>query len=100
MAQRMGLRLTDKCPRCKEPETAEHVWRCQHPDTTALWEDSMKQLETVLGRVHTLQSIITAIIDGLTGWRVVCNAVFNTRTMAGKIGISQTELGWRMATVA
>jgi hypothetical protein len=95
MAQRMGLRPNDECPRCSEPESAEHVWRCQHPGTNALWEDSMQQLRQVLGRVQTPQSTINAIIEGLDGWRVGKDTVFNTRTTAGKAGVAQSELGWR-----
>jgi hypothetical protein len=55
----------------------------------------MTQLAAVMGRFHTPQPTIKAIIDGLTGWRVGQDTVFNTRTTAGKAGIAQTELGWR-----
>jgi hypothetical protein len=95
MAKRMGLRPTDKCPRCQEQETAEHVWRCQHSGANTLWADSMQQLQQVLGRFHTPQSTINAIIEGLDGWRVGRDTVFNSRTTAGKAGAAQSEAGWR-----
>jgi hypothetical protein len=33
MAVRTGLRESDKCPRCDECETAEHVWRCKNTES-------------------------------------------------------------------
>jgi hypothetical protein len=95
MVQRMGLRPPDTCPRCNESETAEHVWRCQHPGANQLWEESIQGLRQVLGRVQTPPAIISAIVDRLQGWRNGQDAVFNTRTAAGQAGDSQNELGWR-----
>jgi hypothetical protein len=95
MAQRIGLRSTDTCPRCQEPETAEHVWKCQHPDANQLWEESLQQLQRTLGRHHTPLTTIATIVQGLQGWRNGNDVVFNVRTTSGQAGIQQQELGWR-----
>jgi hypothetical protein len=44
MAKRMGLRPTDECPRCREPETAARVWTRQAEETTELWNNRMGDL--------------------------------------------------------
>jgi hypothetical protein len=55
----------------------------------------MQQLQQVLGRFHTPQPTINAIIEGLDGWRVGRDTVFNSRTTAGKAGVEQSVAGWR-----
>jgi hypothetical protein len=95
MAQRIGLRNTDQCPRCEQPETTEHVWRCRHPEADQLWEDSMVNLRAHLGGLQTPSSIINAILDGLQGWRNGVDHIFNGNTTAGQAGTLQNQMGWK-----
>jgi hypothetical protein len=95
MAKRVGLRDTDKCPRCQQEETAEHVWTCQHVEVTHIWEERMEELKRILGQMLTPTPIISAVVDGLTGWRNGVDVQYNSRTTAGHLGIEQTTLGWK-----
>jgi hypothetical protein len=42
MAKQMGLRESDKCPRCSQEETAAHFWTCQQTEANQLWETSIQ----------------------------------------------------------
>jgi hypothetical protein len=95
MAQQIGLRDTDQCPRCEETKTAEHVWRCKHPEANQRWEESMDNLRAHLGSMQTPATTINAIIEGLQGWRNRVDHVYNSNTMAGQAGILQNQMGWR-----
>jgi hypothetical protein len=95
MAHRIGLRNTDQCPRCDESETTKHVWRCNHPEANQLWEDSMVNLRAHLGGLQTPSTTISAIIEGLQGWRTGVEHNFNCNTMAGQAGTLQNQMGWK-----
>jgi hypothetical protein len=95
MALRIGLRNTDQCPRCKETETTEHVWRCKHPEACQLWEDNMVSLRAHLGGMQTPSATINEIIEGLQGWRIGVDHMFNCNTTAGQAGLLQNRMGWK-----
>jgi hypothetical protein len=95
MAKRVGLRDNDRCPRCDEEETAEHVWRCQHTEAKQKWEQHMQELRRLLNQLLTPTTITNVIIEGLNGWRNGIDTIFNSRTPSGKMGITQSAVGWK-----
>jgi hypothetical protein len=95
MAKRIGLRDTDKCPRCDQEETALHVWICRQTEVNQLWDKSMEELRRVLGQLLTPRSVTNTIIEGLNGWQEGIDTKFNARTAAGMLGTLQAETGWK-----
>jgi hypothetical protein len=95
MAKRIGLRPSDRCPRCEEVETAEHVWTCKNSDVERLWTEKMEDLRVCLRGQQTSTQIIDAIVEGLQGWRKGQDHVFNTTTTAGMLGELQNQMGWK-----
>ena len=94
MAVRMKLRESDACPRCGEPETAEHVWICMG-DTNELWGKAMEDLQFHLQAMETDPEITQAILRGLNNWR---SGEANNRAENGRATNAikvQTELGWK-----
>jgi hypothetical protein len=94
MAKKIGLRTSDRCPRCEEVETTEHVWICKNIDID-LWTEKIAELRISLSRQQTSKTIIKAIVDGLQGWRNGQDYIFNTTTTAGMLGDLQNQMGWK-----
>jgi hypothetical protein len=91
MAKKMGLRVTDECPHCKSPESTQHVWQCQTPQTDAIWKTGLKELKVELGRLQTKVATMDQIEKGLNSWRNLCQP--DCENEQGAI-LLQTELGW------
>jgi hypothetical protein len=95
LCQKIGLRDSDKCPRCNNVETTEHVWQCQDESANQIWATQMRKLQIFLGQLQTNPSIITAILKGLDGWRNGIDQKFSSRFQAEAIAILQEEMGWK-----
>jgi hypothetical protein len=95
MAKRMGLRPTDECPRCREPETTTHVWLCQAEETTELWITRIEGLQHYMEELHTDPEIIAQIIEGLNGWRWGNPISPSIQSSAQSAAIMQGEIGWQ-----
>jgi hypothetical protein len=46
MMKRMGPWEKDECPRCQEPESAEHIWLCRTGETESIWGKWREEIET------------------------------------------------------
>jgi hypothetical protein len=62
------LRENDECPRCRLPETAQHVWICDSTETREIWATTMLELTKWLISVDTATDLIKTIIDNLLPW--------------------------------
>jgi hypothetical protein len=62
------LQETDACPHCGQLEDALHVWTCQAPAISTLWEQSLQQLQSHLLQLDTDPKIITGVIYYLKSW--------------------------------
>jgi hypothetical protein len=91
MAKKMGWRVTDECPHCKSPESTQHVWQCQTPQTDAIWKTGLKELRVELGRMQTKVTTMDQIEKGLNSWRNLSQLDGANETGAFKY---QSELGW------
>jgi hypothetical protein len=60
-----------------------------------IWQEQMENLRTTLSSHHTPKAIITAIINGLQGWRNGVDHIFDTTTTAGMLGETQNKMGWK-----
>jgi hypothetical protein len=94
-AKKIGLRSTDECPQCGEPETTEHVWRCLHPEATKLWNAQMGDLRKLLRHLQTDPSIAKVIIEGLNGWRKGEEKIYNSRFSGEQAADLQSGIGWK-----
>lgn len=96
MALQMGLRPTDECPRCGEPEDSKHVWQCQADVASQLWEEQMAHLRVWLGRQGTDPRVTTILITKLTTWRN-SDVVTDTYVPRALLDIvkAQEQVGWR-----
>jgi hypothetical protein len=58
----------DTCPRCPKVEDAPHVWTCQAPAATHLWQASINGLQTWFREQKTAPGVATAICWQLRTW--------------------------------
>jgi hypothetical protein len=91
----MGLRSTDECPRCKEPETTTHVWLCQAEETTELWNTRIEELQQHMEDVHTDPEISAQIIEGLNSWRLGNPTSTSSQSSAHSAASLQEDIGWQ-----
>ena len=64
-------RKKKKCPnclRCGLYEDSTHVWKCQHPTTSELWDNELNELRIWLSSINTSPYIVDSLIDGLKNW--------------------------------
>jgi hypothetical protein len=62
------LRDDEVCPRCRQKETAQHVWICDSPDTRLIWSHALQDLTKWLISVDTDIALIQAIVNNLLPW--------------------------------
>jgi len=96
MAERWRLRPNDHCPRCGQPETTKHVWRCRDPEAIKTWTRSVEILARALGRLETAPAIIHAVRDRLLSWKSHDNLpLFHSNFPGLQAAIAkQDALGW------
>jgi hypothetical protein len=95
MAKRMGLRPTDECPRCSEPETAEHVWTCKSEEATVLWNQCMEGLQQHMEERQTDPEIRAKILEGLKCWREGSKISNEAQSSAQSVAVLQEDIGWK-----
>jgi hypothetical protein len=95
MAKRMGLRSTDECPRCREPETVEHVWTCKAKESTMLWNKCMEDLQTYMEELQTDPEIRAKILEGLECWRDGSKISKEAQSSTQSAAILQEDIGWK-----
>jgi hypothetical protein len=95
MMQRRRERDSDACPRCGEPETVQHIWKCKF-DTDELWESSMQGVRNWLTINNTHPEMIRVIIESLNRWRTEDNVPVLTHIpwLQGLID-KQKACGWQ-----
>jgi hypothetical protein len=62
---RRKIRTTAQCPRCRDDETPEHVWKCQGAAANTTWATSLCSLKSWLQENHTHPEMSMAIIEYL-----------------------------------
>jgi hypothetical protein len=92
---------TDACPHCGLREDSLHVWKCSHPSSKTVWENSIKNLHSALHKIDTDPDIITCTISYLHAWRYNHSLqLINSRTLQNilqlqdTIGARQFFKGW------
>lgn len=85
---------TDKCPRCNEVETAQHVWVCKGHSASAAWDHALKTFESELLEIQTSPDIIQTIISNLTSWRDGYTNDEHTDNIIDTAVAHQATLGW------
>jgi hypothetical protein len=68
MMQQMGKATSAVCPRCNEVETAEHVWRCQAPEATDIWQEGMQEIHEWM-KQSASGEVCDQIMGSLNAWR-------------------------------
>ena len=61
--KRWKKKPTDECPRCSQPEDAQHVWLCAHPTANEVWKSALQKLDAWMLKSKTLPIIHTLIIS-------------------------------------
>jgi Reverse transcriptase (RNA-dependent DNA polymerase) len=79
------------CPRCGLPETARHVWICQHRDAQLIWELAIRNLKSALTDIQTSPDIIEQIGLGLEKWYTGEDL---TTLQDKQLIIDQCSIGW------
>jgi hypothetical protein len=65
MMKRWGKRLTDTCPRCPEVEDVSHVWTCQAPAATHIWQAAINGLQIWFReQKKQLPALLTQFVHG------------------------------------
>jgi hypothetical protein len=86
--KRRKERDNDHCPFCQQEETVEHVYRCQHKNVQATWDNAMMELEQYLTEIHTDPNITNQLLDGLHIWRN------NSYHAPSPMIVDQSNIGW------
>jgi hypothetical protein len=89
--QKWRERDNPDCPRCGLPETAKHVWHCQHQEVQEIWNKAIIDLLTFLNKIKTDPAISDQICCGLRSWY---NGDNLRNTDARPLIIMQCNLGW------
>ena len=66
---RRKQRDSPACPRCGVPETAPHVWACQHHSAVAVWETSVSQLQRWMKDNEAYPPLQEYIFSSLMRWK-------------------------------
>ena len=84
-------RDNDLCPRCGQPESAPHVWRCQGHGADKLWNQYFSDLEKWLVSNETAPALQHALIENLQHWLDNPEPAPSVRYF---IETSQDMIGW------
>ena len=97
MMHRWKLRDSNKCPRCEEVETTEHVLKCTGEGANVVWDKSVMELRKWLRDQGTLPNFTDLICDRLSSWRYgTTYSVIPSNCPGLKRTVEQQEkLGWR-----
>jgi ribonuclease HI len=76
------------CPFCGQPETVEHVYKCQHNTVSEVWERCIWLLEKEMIEYQTDPNIIKQLCSGLRSWQT------NNRMEDGDLIVHQSKIGW------
>jgi ribonuclease HI len=89
--QKWKERDNPDCPRCGLPETAKHVWQCQHSEAKEIWEKAIIDVQLFLVKLKTDPVIVDQLCKGLQLWYQGENLhVVDPRPLI----IAQCNLGW------
>ena len=58
----------DLCPRCGQPESSIHIWRCQGSGAKDLWNQHLFDLEKWLESQNTAPTLQHALLGNLRNW--------------------------------
>ncbi len=81
----------DTCPRCDQPESSIHVWRCQGCGANELWTQHLSNLEKWLESQHTAPMLQYALLDNLRSWLDNTSPKPSVRSF---IETAQDLIGW------
>jgi hypothetical protein len=96
MMKRMGEWPHDKCPRCQEPETTEHVLKCPAPAAVQVWESSVQEFGRALKSVRTDPAIVSELCGRLLAWKKGQAHDGNQEDPLVQAAVEeQVQLGWR-----
>ena len=87
-----------ECPRCKAPEeTTAHIWKCPHPEATALWEKSLKKFMLWMLTQQTPLALAKIICDRLSAWRSDTEPTLKAPSLPvwGAALELQDKMGWQ-----
>jgi hypothetical protein len=57
-----------KCQRCGGFEDVQHVWKCQHHSSSAIWDQYLDELSLWLISIDTSPYLTDALISGSRNW--------------------------------
>ena len=84
------------CPRCNQPETTTHVYKCTGFSETSPWTTSLTSLQKYLTDTRTDPSITEALVDSLVKWRTNAPIILNNYPPALQTLLrDQHALGWK-----
>ena len=86
-------RIDDNCPSCGGCETVLHVITCPSPETSQLWETTIRDLQTWMLDNGTDPFITDSLIQGLHAWRrdPVGEPTFDDSNL---LLDAQSQIGW------
>ncbi len=88
-------RDSPSCPRCGQFEDAAHVWVCSGCNSSDIWNNSLKQLDTWMTSVSTDPEIQDTILHYLKEWRNGgTTALEDTPNLISMVQ-TQFERGWQ-----
>ena len=95
-------RENSECPRCGEPETVAHVWKCKGANADIVWMKSIQSLTDWLANAKTDPDLQAAILAGLQAWlhptlnEIPSNSLLNAQTKIGwdHLLLGLTPLSW------
>jgi len=94
--RRWKQRSHNTCPRCHTvPETHDHIFRCQAPETKQRWKNSLTQLKSWMKETKMFPTIQCKILEGLNNWQNTRET--NTINTASEASKEQSWLGWNLA---
>jgi hypothetical protein len=93
--KRWKLRTDDSCPRCGDPEDAEHVWLCHGEGANDIWDKAMTDLEGWLNAKQTDPDLQHAIISYLRTWKDEKHRDPSSFFVFDELIQQQSNIGWR-----
>jgi hypothetical protein len=92
----MGMRETDECPRCGEPEDSTHLWQCSDQGTEIAWYRWQRELEVWWRKSDTNPALGDAMIQAVELWRIGDpGTVVSTCPRIEEAIQHQHRIGWR-----
>ena len=84
----------DKCPRCEEIETREHVLRCDGYGATDSWDAAVSKLSAWMQQTSTHPAIRDVIVSRLRSWHDQQPLETRNWYQAGPAAAAQDQIGW------